>query len=91
MGDGFGSHEAIQTGHQRILQGGRNDERRERPGQCVVPINSFEVSRFKNGFGHFLDEEWNPIRLLDDLGEHLVWQGFAIRHPCHNLFHLDMG
>ena len=44
----------------------------------------------QNGFGHFLDEEWYPVCLGNDLLDHLCWEGFAIGHAC-NLVHLGMG
>ena len=89
--DGFGGHKSVKTCHQRVVERGRNRERGERPGECVVPIDSGELSRLKNGFGHFLDEEWYPVCLLKDLLEHLCWEGFAIGHAYDDLFHLGGG
>ena len=91
LGDCFGGDESVETRHERILQRRRNRERGQRPCEFVVSIKGFEMSRFKNGFGHFLDEEWDPVGLGNHLVEHLWWYRFPVGHAVDNLCHLGMG
>src|SRR5438128_5090664 len=44
LGDGFGSHQTIESRHKRVLASGWNGERGKRPCELVVPIDRVELS-----------------------------------------------
>ena len=48
--------EPVEPGHQRVMQGRRNLERHERPGEHVVIARIGEQTGFEHGLGQLLDE-----------------------------------
>ena len=63
--------EAVEAGHQRVVQGRRDRERRQRPGQLVAIAGVREQARFQHRLGQLLDEQRHAVGarhdLLDDL------------------------
>ena len=66
LGEAFGGAQAIQPGHEGIVQRDRNGHRLHRPGEFVDLPRPHHLG-FENGFGHFLDKERHPIGFLHDL------------------------
>ena len=55
------------------------------PNRWTTPF--FQKFRSKDHFGQFLNEQWNAVRLLNDLDHDLFGQGFPLRNPADNGSH----
>ena len=64
--------EPVEARHQRIVQGRRNRERRERAGERVMSFLTDQETRFQHHFGQFLDEQRDAVCLGDYLLVHFV-------------------
>jgi hypothetical protein len=72
--------EAVEARHERILQGRRDGERRQRAGKRVMVAGIGEQARFQDGLGQLLDEQRDAVCLGEDLVEDLMGQRLAAGH-----------
>jgi hypothetical protein len=56
LGDLFHGCEPVEAGEQRIMQGRRQRERRQWPGQFIMVARVLEQARLQHGLGQLLDE-----------------------------------
>ena len=73
--------EAVEARHQRIVQGGWNSQRRQRPGEDVAVSDVAEQSGFEHGFGELLREERHALRARQNLLKHFGGQRLASSDP----------
>ena len=74
--------EAVEAGHQRVVQGRRDRERRQRAGQLVAVAGVGEQAGFEHRLGQLLDEQRHAVGarhdLLEDLGRQRLAAGDAL-------------
>ena len=68
----------VQTGHERILQRGRNGQVRQRSDQGIALGLLFEKIRSYDHLGQFFDKQRDAIGFAGDLFHHLGRQGPAL-------------
>ncbi len=78
--DLLGRREPVEARHQRVLQGRRDREQRQRALQPVAVGRVLEQARLHDGLGQLLDEQRDAVGLADDLGQHLGRQRLAAGH-----------
>ena len=83
--------EAIESGHERVLQCGRNRQRREGPGQHVAVRFLAQQPRFQDHLEQLFDEERHPVGLGDHLPQHLGRKALALRQVSRHLLHVRLG
>ena len=85
LGDLLHRGQPVQARHQRVLERGRNGERRQGPRQLVAVAEVPEEAGLEHELGELLGEERHPVGLGDDLIEHLLGQRLAPGHRGRDL------
>ena len=73
----FGSSEAIEAGHERVLERGGDGDAREGAGQDPAVRLLPQEARFEKRPGQLLDEEGDAVGLGDDVPHDLIGEGLA--------------
>ena len=77
--------EAVEARHQRVVQGRRDRERRQRAGQLVAVAGIREQARFQHRLGQLLDEQRHAVGARHDLLDDLGRQRLVARDPCDQI------
>ncbi len=77
--------QAVESRHQRILQGRRNRQRRKRGAKHVTARLFSQQVGFEHRFGEFFHKERHAVGLGDDLLQHFVRQRLACRQATDHL------
>jgi hypothetical protein len=81
--DFLGRGEPVEARHQRVLQGGRNRQRRQRTAQAVARRRILQQARLHHSLRQFFDEQRDAVRFADDFGEYLDWKCLARSDRTH--------
>jgi hypothetical protein len=73
--------EPIQTGHERVVQGRRDRQGRQRTGELVAIARGDQQSRFEHHLGQLLDEQRYAVGALGDLLEDVGRNSPAVADP----------
>ena len=84
----FGGDQAIQAGHQGILQRSGNGHGGDWPRQGILPLAGDEEPGFQDGFGQLFDKQRHAIGFLHQMPHDLRRQGFPPAHLPNELFHM---
>ena len=77
--------QTVQPCHQRVVQGGGNRQRRQRPRQRIALRLLLEQAGLQDHLGQFLDKQRHPIGLGHHLLDHLRRECLVARHPARHL------
>ena len=77
LGDLLHRRELVEARHQRIVQRGRDRQRRQRAGQHVAVARIDQQVRLQDRLGQLLDEQRHAVGPGDDLLDHLERQRLA--------------
>ena len=73
--------EAIETGHEGVVQGRRDRERRQQAGELEMVARGDEQTRLQHHLGQLLDEQRHAVGARDDLLEDLGRQSPGAGDP----------
>ena len=82
---GLHRREAVESRHQRVVQGGGNGQRVQGPAQLIALLTFLEQAGFEHHLGQFFEKQRHAIGLGHDLLYHLRWQRLAVRHSAGQL------
>ena len=81
LGDLAYRRQPVEPGHQRVVQGGRDRQRRQRAVERVTPVLLAQQAAFDNGLGQLLEEQRHAVGAGEDLLEDLGRQRLAAGRP----------
>ena len=67
FGQAFRSHQAIEAGHEGILQSGRDCHGGDRPRENILPLVHGENRGFQHRLGHFFHKQRDAIAFLHEV------------------------
>ena len=73
--------EAVEPGHQRVVQGRGDRKRRQGTGQLVTIAGIGQQARFQHRLGQLLDEQRHAVGARHDLLDDLRRQRLVARDP----------
>jgi hypothetical protein len=79
LGDLLDRGEAVETGHQRILEGRRDGQGRERAGELAAVAGIDEQAGLEHRLGQLFDEQRHAVGARHDLVQDLVRQRLTAR------------
>jgi Recombinase/Resolvase, N terminal domain len=88
LGDLLDRSQTVEASRQRIVQRGRNRQRRQWPGNLVPVGAASKKAGIQHCLSQLLDEERHAVGPLDDLLQHLVRQSHTRAYAVDDCRHL---
>jgi hypothetical protein len=88
LGHGFRRSQAVQAGHQGIVQRGGNRDTRQGPREDIMGLFLPQEVGFQEHPGQLLDKQGHPISLNDNMLYHLPRQRLTPRQVPDQRFDL---
>jgi hypothetical protein len=87
----FDRPQAVQPGHERVLQCGGDGQLRRGPPRFMLLLARFQQPRFQYHLRQFFDEQRYAVGFRNDLIEHLAGQSISHCDLVDELLHLMTG